>query len=69
MSATSLNNFYMYASMVLAGIVAIEQILAQIPALKSNSTFQLVCNITNSAVELGKKIFGSKTDASTPPSA
>ncbi|MDA8114995.1 MAG: hypothetical protein M0Z43_09765 [Acidithiobacillus sp.] len=59
-------NFWMYASMVLAGIVAIEQILAQIPALNSNSTFQLICNITNSAVEIGKKLFGNVTPP-TPP--
>lgn len=55
-----LSNFYMYTSLVLAGLVAIEQVLAQVPSLQSNSTFQLICNITNSAVEIGKKIFGTK---------
>lgn len=50
-----------YFTLSLAGLFAIEQVLAQVPSLKSNSTFQLVCNITNSAVEVSKKIFGPKT--------
>lgn len=40
----------------LAAVVAVEQVLASVPAVKSNSTFQLICNLTNSAVELGKKM-------------
>lgn len=51
-------NFYMYATVVLSALVAVEQVLASVPALKSNSTFQLICNITNSAVMIGRKIFG-----------
>ena len=51
---------------VLGAIVAVEQVLAQIPVLQSNSTFQLICNITNKAVEIGKSLFGPKV-ASAPP--
>lgn len=60
-----------YANLViglLGALVVVEQVLAQIPALNSNSTFQLICNITNKAVEIGKKIFGPKTLPSSNPS-
>lgn len=54
-------NFLVYLSTILGLLVAVEQVLAGVPALKSNSTFQLICNITNATVELGKKILGSKS--------
>lgn len=57
-------DFSDYSNIILLGlaaVVALEQVLAQIPALNSNSTFQLICNITNKAVEIGKSLFGPKT--------
>lgn len=44
----------------LAVLAGVEQVLADIPAVKSNSTFQLVCNVTNSVVEYGKRLFNKQ---------
>jgi len=41
---------------ILSAALAVEQALAQIPAVKANSIFQAVCNITNSVFN----IFGKK---------
>jgi hypothetical protein len=43
---------------VMAALIALgafEQILAQCDSLKSNSTFQLICNLTNTLVGFFKK--------------
>lgn len=40
---------------VLAGFVALEQVLAQCDSIKSNSTFQLICNFTNSVISFFKR--------------
>lgn len=36
-------------------LVGLEQVLASIPSVKSNSTFQLICNVTEKIVSLVKK--------------
>lgn len=40
---------------VLAGLVVFEQVVAQVPSLKGNSTIQLVCNTIDAVVSLVKK--------------
>lgn len=40
----------------LAAALIIEQGLAECPAIKSNSIFQLICNVTNSSVAALKKV-------------
>ena len=43
-------------SIVLGILLLIEQILAQVPTIKSNSTFQLACNITDAVVKALKNL-------------
>jgi len=43
---------------VLGCMVLLEQVLAEVPALKSNSTLQLIVNITNGIVKMAKQLLG-----------
>ena len=45
-------------AMVLGGLLLLEQVLAQVPSIKGNSTFQVACNITDSIVAILKKLVG-----------
>jgi hypothetical protein len=50
-------------------VVAVEQVLAQCDSIKSNSTFQLICNITDFFVSTLKNLGTKKPPTDTSPKA
>jgi hypothetical protein len=49
-------------NLALAGWLMAEQVISGVPALKANSTLQLVCNIVDTIIS---KVKGVKTDEKT----
>ena len=41
-----------YLTIGLTLLVGFEQVIANVPSIKSNSTFQLVCNLTDAVARL-----------------
>ena len=54
----ALDFFINYKTLILAALIAISEVLAQIPGIKANSIFELIVN--------GLKIMGGKQSPSAP---